>query len=324
MRQTKITLANVLLIVATAGFGFATYIGANFRSLGDTKQSLIDAAIVAIVLGILAFAAQKFKNADRKLKTNIVLEALALLLFIVAACMAIKPFSHVFTVFNHKENIEDSVIVNISQAQSMFDEYESYARKRKSDYISTINAVLANKVGDPKEYEDYGFNEGPSDNNQKNTKFFILDAQLFPSDYDTTKVDAINWLADVNSSVKNDFGFMFGIVNIINAVPPKIDGWRTQLIDLSKFRAKNEKPLYGDFAFPLRFGVVKSKLTNEESPTMISIVLAVLAYLLMLLPYFVASRSTKSGYRSVLGVFTLVYSKKREVEDDGINVRLNR
>lgn len=299
MKQTNVTLANVLLILAAIGFAFATYLSINFITLGDTMQSLTGALIVSLILAALAFAAQMFKKRDRNFKMSVILEILSLLLFIAVGYFAIQPFSHVFTVFKQKESIENKVVENVNQAQNMFDDYEEYATNRIETYKSTLKSVVAAKQVNPSEYKSYGFGDGRSDNSQVDTKLFTLNAKLFPSNFENDTIQeqsgikeaAVKWLNGVNRSVKSDFGFTFGIVKIINEVPLKIEGWRTELTEFSSFRAEGETG--NTFEYPLDFKTVKDQLTETKSVNTISIVLALFAYLLMLLPYFLAKRSSR-------------------------------
>jgi hypothetical protein len=311
MRQTKITLANVLLIVATAGFGFATFLSMNFLTLGNIKESLMVAGITTLVLGGLAFAAQMFKRAHRNFKTSIVFEILSLILFVSAAALTIQTFSHVFTVFERKQTIESNVTTSIAQAKEMFAKYEDYALLREDTYKSTLEAVVANKSLNPTEYGKYGFDDSSGslpDIDQIDVKTFTLHNKLFPPDYENDTITgelgvngaAEQWLSDANSSVKNDFGFMFGIVNILNEVPVKTEAWKTYLIVSSQFRADGETA--ADFDYTLSFETIKNQLTEKESPTILSIVVACLAYFLMLLPYFLAERSSRyPGFKLIFG-----------------------
>jgi len=328
MKQSKFTLANVLLLLATIGFGFACYLSINFKTLGDTQQSLIGAIIISLVLAGLAFAAKKFKSTDRKFKTNIILEIVALLLFIVVAFFAIKPFSHAFTVFKNKDGIENKTIDNISQAQKMFDSYEDYANNRINTYERTLKSVVANKEANPSEYRNYGFDETRRDENQIKTKIFMLRAKLIPSNYKNDSIPkegikgkAAIWFEEQKTKVKSDFSFTFGIVAMLNEIPMKIKNWRNRLTEYSEYRAKGETAK--DFDYSLDFKTVKEQLTTIKTPTILSVVLAILAYLLMLLPYFVVIRSPKSPYHSIIHFLSSFLIKDKSEEDDDINVKLD-
>ncbi len=308
MKQPKVTLANVLLIIAGLGFGFTIYLSINFITLGDTSQSILSAFIITLFLAGFALGAQLLKRAQKNFKTTIILELVALLLFIVVAFLAINPFSHVFTVFKKKEDIENKVMENINQAQKMFEEYENYVISRENNYRRKLKSVIASKLVNPEEYNNIGFDNVRSDNDQINFKVFILHTKLMPSNFqndtiqkqDGIKGAAVKWLNEVNKIVKSDFGFMFGIVKIINEAPIKIDSWKLDLIEFSKYRADTEA--VEDFTYPLDFKTVQNQLTEIESPTLLSLILTLIAYSLMLLPYFLTRRSSRfPGVKIVFG-----------------------
>src|SRR5690554_5170703 len=231
MKTPKMTLGNVLLLIAALGVGFVTYLSMNFITLGNTKESIIGALITSIVLAGLAFAAQRFKKTNRNFKTNIILEIVFLILFVVAGYFALQPFSHVFTVMQEKEAITNKVGNNLEQAKLMFNKYEDYANNRIAIYESALKAAVANKASNPDEYEAFGFKNGArTDSDQIETMLFRIKNNLFPSNYDQDstqndkgiKGEAIKYLENVKSNLHNDFGFMFGIVNTINEVPERI------------------------------------------------------------------------------------------------------
>ncbi|MGI6409859.1 MAG: hypothetical protein ACOX0V_01285 [Bacteroidales bacterium] len=160
MSQSKFSLADLLTVLGTLGFGFFCFLSVNFLTLGDTTLSIIWAVLISFILGGLAFGVKLVKRTSRNFKTFIIWEWVLIFLFVVVAFFAIFPFSHYFVVTAQKENIQNKVVSNITQAEGLFIAYESYADNRLNIYKSRLNSIVAAKRVNPEEYKNFGFVEG--------------------------------------------------------------------------------------------------------------------------------------------------------------------
>jgi hypothetical protein len=215
-------------------------------------------------------------------------------LFIVfAVFFATKnsPFPHFFTVTAQKSEIKPKLQTSITQAENMFAAYELYAADRESLYESTLNSVI--RSGNSDRIESYGFqNISISYDKQIETKMRTLHFDLFPPNYSDTKEVATEWLQyakKTTSSCKP-----IGIVSVVNDIKKNSTDWCNTLVTLSQVREQGEKDSNtDDFKYPLSIEDVKTHFTKLDSPTALSIGLAVFAYVLMLLSWFVTKRSTR-------------------------------
>jgi hypothetical protein len=291
MNQSKFSLADILTVLAALAFGFVCFLSANFLTLGDIQQSIIMSIIVAVLLCGLAFGAKLLKRTSRNFKTCFVWEMILLGLFVAFACLfTISPFPHYFSVSDKKTEIQNKLNASINQAEKMFIEYEKYAKNREKLYKNKLQGVVAAKQVNPSAYKTYGFaNNGVPDSMQIENKMFTIHADLFPSNFTEMKrVDSI-WLAKSQNTVKK--WKPIGIVGIVNDVEQNSKEWLKQLVKLSSARENGEQAK--DFAYDLSFDDVKKYFTTLGKPMPLSIGLAVLAYMFMLLSWFITGRSTK-------------------------------
>lgn len=316
MNKYKFSLANVILVLTAVVFGFVCFLGANFYTLGDTKKSLIIAGIVSIILASLAFLAKWFKSVQGNFKINRLAEIFVLFLFTMVIAIltyspilqyfkisnfTCSPFSHYFTVSEREDTIKNQLSTTIKQTQNMFDEYESYANKRKISYENTLKRIVktSDKLGTTDESKEFGFQDNEvSYEVQAKYKVLTIQDELFPNNYTDTISDkgikevANNWLIDAQEKTK---GWKpIGIVGVVKDIEQKSIGWQNNLIGFSTTRQKGEKDiedLY--FEYPLSFENVKANFTTVAKPTPLAIFLAVLAWALMLLSWFITKRSSK-------------------------------
>jgi hypothetical protein len=298
MNQSKFSLADVITILTALWFSFICFLGINFYSLGNTKQSIILSAIIFISLCSTTLGAKLLKRTSRNFKICFIWEVILLILFTgFMLFFSYSPFPHYFVVSDKKADIQKKLTAGIIQAENMFTEYERYAKIRENLYKSKLRSVANAKAINPSKYAEYGFkNNGIADSKQIDNKTFTLHADLFPTNYSDTISDkgikevATGWLIDAKSKVNT--WKPISILNVVNNVENESKNWLNTLVELSSVREKGEQA--ENFVYPLSFDSVKKNFETLGKPSPISIGLSVLAYVLMLLSWFVAKRSTKS------------------------------
>lgn len=307
MIQSKFSLADLLTVLGTLGYGFFCFLSINFLTLGDTTTSIIGAVLISSIIGGLAFGVKLLKRTSRNFKTFIIWEWILIFLFIVVAFFAIFPFSHYFVVSAQKENIQKKVISNITQAEGLFLDYELYADSRLNIYKSRLNSIISAKIVDPNGYTNFGFIEGADDSIQVENKMFILKAQLYPSNYSDMKQIDSTWLSDSKDKVKS--WSPTGIVKVVNTLKIEISSWSKQLKSYSSFRAPKEAA--SDFDFPLTFDDVSSKFNQSTTPNLLALIIGIALYLLMFLSYFITKRHSR--YPGLKVIFSICSRKENEL-----------
>ncbi len=307
MSQSKFSLADLLTVLGTLVFGFFCFLSVNFLTLGDTTLSIIWAVLISFILGGLAFGVKLVKRTSRNFKTFIIWEWVLIFLFVVVAFFAIFPFSHYFVVTAQKENIQNKVVSNITQAEGLFIAYESYADNRLNIYKSRLNSIVAAKRVNPEEYKNFGFVEGTDDNTQVENKMFSLKAQLYPSNYSEMKQIDSDWLSDAKDKVTS--WSPTGIVKVVNTLKIEISSWNEQLKSYSSFRAKGETAT--DFDFPLSFDDVSGIFNMKTIPNTLALIIGIALYLLMFLSYFITKRHPR--YPGLKVIFRMGSHKENEL-----------
>lgn len=307
MSQSKFSLADLLTVLGTLGFGFCFFLSVNFLTLGDTNTSIILAVLISFILGGLAFIVKLLKRTSRNFKTSIIWEWVLIFLFVFVAFFAIFPFSHYFVVSAQKENIQNKIVSNITQAEGLFLAYESYADNRLNIYKSRLNSIVTAKRVNPEEYKSFGFVEGTDDNTQVENKMFSLKVQLYPSNYSEMKQINSVWLSDAKDKVTS--WAPIGIVKVVNTLKIEISSWNKQLKSFSSFRAKGE--IATDFDFPLYFDDFSGIFNQRTNPNLYALIIGIVFYILMLLSYFVTKRHSR--YPGLKVIFSMGTRRENEL-----------
>jgi hypothetical protein len=300
MKQSKFSLADVLTVLTALTFGYICFLGKNFSTLGNTSISITWAAVIAVSLAGTALLAKLLKRTSSNFKTYFILELIVILLFsILTVFFSYSPFPHYFNVSANKTEIQNKLQTSITQAENMFTDYEAYVESRKRNYKGQLETAVYTKTSGNKDYTDYGFvsDGGVADEIQINNKLFTIHSDLYPTNYsDTSKKNglrevATGWLEEAKNTNKS--WRSIGIVNVVNHVKKNSEDWKNKLVGFSKVREKGEKKAE-DFKPELSFDDVQNYFTIIGKPTPLSIALAVVAYLLMLMSWFITKRHSRS------------------------------
>jgi hypothetical protein len=305
MNQSKISLADVLTILTSLGFGYMCFLGTNFYTLGNVTISITVALIISLLLFSTVFTAKLLKRTSVNFKTRFILEIVLLFVFTVFfVFFTYGPFAHYFTVTANKSVIVSKIQTRITQAENMFPAYESYAENRKNLYNSKLNTVVSAKGINPSEYKKYDFVEGTPDATQLNKKMLNISANLFPTNYSDLETKkgikevATNWLLDAKKTTVS--WKPIGITNVVLDIETNSNVWLSTLVEISKIREKGEQT--EEFSYTLTFDDIKQYFTTVEKPSVTTLLLALLMWVLMMLSWFVTPRHTRfPGFKLLFG-----------------------
>jgi hypothetical protein len=298
-------------LLTALAFGFVCFLGMNYYTLGDSTQSIIFAVVIALSLAGTSFLAILLKKTKNNFGAKFILEILVLIIFTgLLAFFTYSPFSHFFVVTDQKKNIQRKLTASITQAENMFSEYENYANSRISLYKSSLKSAVVTKIANSKPYKDLGLdgNNNIPDSAKIESKMQTIQFDLYPSNYSDTinnngiKEVAAKWLLDAKSAANN--WKAISIVNIVNDVEKNSNEWLDTLVQISTVPEIGEESI--DFTHKLSFEDMKTHFTTLGKPTLLSIILAMIAWLVMLFPYMIETRNTKSNYG-----FRAIFTRKQ-------------
>lgn len=291
MNRTTFTLADVLTLITSLAFGFICFLSIYFYTLGNTKYSVMIAAIITIILFILALGAKLLKKTSRNFKSAYITEKVCVVFFsLIYIALATTLFSHFFVVSAQKRTIQKKLNTSIIQAEKMFSEYENYAKTREGLYKKRLQSAVYSKNTNPTGYKSFGFDASSiSDDKQIEKKMFTFHTYLFPSKLEEMKKKHTAWLHDSRKIITN--WHPIGIVNVVNSVEKESTKWLNELVGFSNVDVEGEA--YHNFDYKLTFNNVNSYFTTTDKPTLLAIVLGIASYFLMLFSYFITKRHSK-------------------------------
>lgn len=317
-QNLKFTWANIITLLALIAVAYFSFVGFSYLTAGNFIFAGIGAAACVIVLAIVFITAQQLKASGKKMQRKIVFERV--LIFgsplIMVACMV--PMSHFWTLHANSDKAVDMFTNTISGSEQIFTDYEEYATKRIKNYSRTLNKIVRNV---PTNYNDFlkaGFTpdmlisskttaSGKEINpqmksmiiRQKQNMIDALTLQLCSDNVNTLKKSATEWInkANTGASVWNVF-----LIGNLDEISDAINGWQSQLSEFTEKKMSAEdvyvsvQPFSSDGASDAQENInnMRQMFKQQHFPTVTAIVFAIVLYLMLLFPYFIQQRHSKS------------------------------
>lgn len=292
----KFSWGHIIAFLAIIFISYTTFAGTTYLTVGNFKTAAIVTASIDAGLLIVFIGVQTLKATDRKFRRCIWIERVFFCLSPFIFIAAMVPHSHFFTVIGKSRTIVSSFKESIESSKQMFVDYEVYSDARINNYDSTLESIINSGKG-----EKYGFTKG-KEKTQKDNMTSTLRLQLLSSNYDTLKDSALKWIdsADKGASTLNVF-----LIGNVRQISEAIHGWNDQLVAFSEQKMSNEEVAgcsVRTFAgsngsldkVDNGFDALNMNFSTMRMPGGRAVITAVILYLMLLFPYCLQDRHTKS------------------------------
>lgn len=280
----KFSWGHIIAFVALIFISYVSFMGITYFTDGNFQYAGIGVLIVDLQLVLFFIVPQILKGTDEKFGRKIIIERILFFIAPVAFVVAMIPYIHFWTVFEKRTQIETAFTESIKATKEMFVSYETYAINRIENYDKELMHVS-------------------SDVMHKNNKVDALKLQLLDENYKALRNSAYKWIDNASGATVWNV-FMIGNIKQIESA---IENWNKSLNVYSSKRMSDESIGVEPFS-PLDPSVdtaksnlkeLRSIYTSHGSPSLIALVSSICLYILLLFPYIIQSRNTKSTYRLI-------------------------
>lgn len=307
--QLKFSWGHIISFLALIFISFVTFDGVVYFTDGDFKSAGIVMAVVDALLLLFFIGAQCLKATERRFASRIWFERFFVCLSPFAFAVLMLPFFHFWTVNGRSAEIVDEFTSAISASKGMFFEYEGYCAERLNNYDASLSAII--ESGNAKAISAVGFSNDDKQV-QKNFMLKTLRLQLLSANYTNLRDASVQWIEENDKGVSTFNVFLLGNISQIESA---IKGWEMQLDSFSSKILSNEDNAnalvggpqtvkFSQFQSSHNLDNVFTKLnrltasfTTSDTPGLFAVMLAVLLYFALLLPYFLQNRHSKSRFR---------------------------
>lgn len=278
----KFSWGHIIAFVALIFISYVSFMGVTYLSDGNFILAGIGVVVVDLLLILFFIVPQILKSTDVKFAKRIVFERILLCLAPIFFIVAMVPYAHFWTVFKNRANIEKTFSESIETSKGMFASYEEYAENRIMAYKDSLALGELSAVRQANQVE-------------------ALRVQLKSENYDNLKTTAVEWIDNTSGTTVWN---VFKIGNI-KQIEDAIDGWNGKLSSFSSKKMADEHENVVPFTTTdpsvktakSNLSKLRSMYTTIGQPTLLAIGVALLLFALLMFPYIIQRRNTKSTYR---------------------------
>lgn len=302
MNKTRFNFAAVFSIMVLLVYAFIAFMGLIYWKNGElTIPLLLTLGGVAVVLLCLYVMCV---GKESRWRIGRVGEILFGIIILATFVLAAFPFTNFMKVIDKQDDIKGRIDTLFTSAKNLDSAYDNYANERISKYESSLKIISSGKNIRPSEYREVLAGAAGSSDDEKITNLSkSLKRQLLPENMDSIRAERMKWLESANKmSVWNML-----LPSNINEIANEVDNFVANYADVSRNIRKGEDAL--PFAYDNlnnNLGDLQQIYTNFSKPSVLSLIVSLVAFLIMLLPYIVAQRSLANA--------TSKSSKKSQVD----------
>lgn len=301
--KLKFSWSHIIAFIAIIAVSYISFVGITYLTNGDFIAAAVGMSIIDIVFLIFFIGAQQMKASGHKMYRKIVIERILVFGSPIIFIIGMIPMSHFWSVKSQNEHIVGTFKQAINDAKGMFTEYEAYATQRISDYDKNLGIIISNKDIDNAKFRSAGFVEAKA-NIQRKNMVETLRLQLLSQNFDSLKNVANRWIDKANNGANTWNVFLLGNTREIKSA---LRNWEDQLKSFSDNELSNESILGSVDKFSSnaaqqsidQIDGLTSSFVTQKFPTISAIIFAVVIYLMLMFPYFLQDRHTKSIYRLI-------------------------
>ena len=253
----KFSWGHIIAFVALILISYLSFMGIAYLEEGNFLKAGLGVVIIDMVLVLFFIVPQLLKGTEKKFKKRIWFERILVFLSPVVFYFMMSSYSHFWTVFKNRQQIETTFTESVKTTKNMFDSYEVYANERIKEYTKKLARAKTDEVS-------------------KNNKIEALKLQLIDMNYVLNEFSS-KIMADESKEVE-----------AFSASDPSVIAAKDNLNNL------------------------RTSFTLRGKPTTIAIILGIFFYLLLLFPYVIQRRNTKSTYRLIFSEGGFSFNKRRK------------
>ncbi|MBD5356062.1 MAG: hypothetical protein HDR88_03525 [Bacteroides sp.] len=306
--RLKFSWGHILAFLTLIAVSYISFMGFTYLTNGDFNFALFGMGITDIVFILFFIGAQQMKASGVKMRRKIIWERIFIFGSPIVFIAGMISMSHFWTVRSQNDEIVSTFTTSINDARQLFTDYEEYSNQRIETYQNNLNRIINNKATDPLTYRKAGFEDSKA-TIQRDNMVETLRLQLLSQNYDSLRNVASAWIdnADQGASTWNVF-----LLGNTREIKEALNNWENQLKNFS-FKEMSNETLGGEVIHFQSNGAnnaiagidsLIASFTTQKFPTLAAIIFGIVIYIMLLFPYCLQERHTKSSYTNII-------SKKR-------------
>ena len=314
--KLSFTWGHIIAFLAVIAISYFTFVGVTYLTNGNFVIAAIAMAVTDLIILAVFIGLQKLKFASHKMSKRIKAERVLLFSSPVIFAALMFATAHFFTVHQRNDHVVKGFQTAINGSKGIFDDYSKYAEQRIQSYRTRMAAIATAGTGGnataAKIYKAAGFVKGREKAHIDNG-VEVLRTQLLSADFDSLRNEATRWVDNANKGANTWNVFLMGNTRAIKAA---IADWHRQLSEFAAHRLADEEYLpagHGGDGTKLPHTVpdfhsqwsakaidgidaLNADFTEPDFPGVMCLIIVVVLYAALLLPWLLQDRHSKSVY----------------------------
>lgn len=311
MLKFKLTWASLIVIIALIVYALVLFLSVNF--IADVSSLYTKPILYTLSLGFIAFLLAGIKRVRGNFSQFILIEWGLLALFVGMALWFLPYFTHFFNVSDNKTGVQNALLMNLSKADSVWINYDRHVKNRirccENDMKSAF--ALHNKRFNDTHFNNFGFQDGVSQDVQINTQLKNLSKKLMPGNYAGDKSSDSASIESARVVVQE--WKALGLPRI-NSMFKEFAEKANYFQQVDTFKLRGENPCV-TFTYTPNYVDLSTYYTTLGKPTAMPAIYAVLLYVMMLFAWLMAQRDIRSD-----GLFFFL---KKRTKNDGTVITID-
>lgn len=288
MSNSKFNFATVFAIMVLLIFAYITFLGLVYWNNGDLILPLcLTLGFIFLVMALVMVMCKA--KATRWLRLGkigqIICGALIMVLFVLAAV----PFTNFLRVAGDSDNIERKIKSACNSAVGLDQAYQDYVDGRAQLYQDSLVIISQNKLTFPSLYKERIQDAaGVNDTEKIASVISSMKRHLVPDSTSVISKERHQWLVSAqNTSVWNPL-----MASNIRHIDDVVNDWIDNYKELAATQFIGEHAPAFEYAdFSSKVSTLTKTYTEMRWPSIISIIIALVSFFIMLLPYIVTEKS---------------------------------
>lgn len=302
--KLQFSWGHIIAFLALIAVSYISFVGFTYLTNGNFTFALVGMGITDIVFILFFIGAQQMKASGVKMKLKIIWERIFIFGSPIVFIAGMISMSHFWTVKSQNDEIVSTFTTSINEARQLFSDYENYSNARIENYEKGLNRIIANKESDKRTFIEAGFEDNKA-NIQKDNMVETLRLQLLSQNYDSLQNVAIKWIDKAGHGASTWNVFLLGNTREIKEA---LGNWENQLKSFSAKEMSNESitgtvdHFQSNGAKNAIAGIdsLTNSFTTKKTPKPAAFIFGIVIYFMLLFPYFLQERHTKSSYATLI------------------------
>ncbi len=290
MEKSKFNFAWVIAIIALIAFSYISFMGLVYCQFFGVSICVLITLVLDALIVICVRIMCRAKH-TRWLRLGLLGQFVFGLLVLVLLLSTSVMFAHFTRIVNQRESIQNTYAAAVEDAQKMGEKYDAYVKERCTSYSTALRVLPASSADYKSLFSNslsLGFTKDAVIAKCVDNLRNLLKGSNGSSDIMSKRSQ---WLENVSASVWN-----LSLPSNIRDITQSVNKWIDNYKELSSKRYTGEVEVltFEDSSFNRNVSSLQELCTKISGPSILSIILALICYCLILLPWIITPKNIAS------------------------------